>query len=99
MPKNPQTDQPDDGDQPETTTAMLEVDLLGRTWRVPADNREWDFEAVEALEKGQLMAFLRIVLGPRQAALFATGGKRTAGDARDLVDAILLAVAEARAGE
>lgn len=89
-----------DTDADETPApATLEIPLLGRTWTVAADSRTWAFETLEALEAGRAVAFLKAVLGPRQWELFATGEGRSVGDAKDLMDAILAATAEARLGE
>lgn len=78
---------------------MLEIEHGGRTWKVPADTRAWDFMALEALENGKAIAFLRAVLGGGQFAAFQLSEHRTAGDARQIMDKIMTAVGEAFAGE
>ena len=85
----------------ETTKAdhpTVSVDLWDRTWTIPANSRNWDFTAAEALERGQAITFLRIVLG-KQFNAFQLGDHHTAGDARDLMDALMSAIGEANSGE
>ena len=93
-------DQPADADQTEPEAPkMLEFEHGDHTWKVPADTRTWDFLALEALEAGKAIAFLRAVLGTAQFATFQLSEHRTAGDARQMMDKIMTAVGESFAGE
>lgn len=78
---------------------MIDVEWDGRTWRVPADDGDWDYEALEALEHGRGISFLKAVLGRRQFAGFTTGKRRTARDANELMAAIMAQFGEAKQGE
>lgn len=78
---------------------MIAVEWNGRTWTVPADDGDWDFQALEALEDGKGIAFLRAVLGRRQFAQFGAGTRRTARDANELMATIMASFGEARQGE
>ncbi len=89
---------PDSTPNDEPTVAMTEVEWGGRTWEVAANPDDWPLAAVEALELGRGVGFLRAILGRRQMAIFSGPG-RTARDANQLMDAIIEGVAEAKTGE
>jgi hypothetical protein len=95
-PAEPDTEPTTDGvDEVE----MIAVEWNGRPWTVPADDGDWDYQAIEALESGKGIAFLRAVLGRRQFAQFGAGNRRTARDANDLMATIMAAFGEANQGE
>lgn len=83
-------------DQTDTTTSFQWND---QTWTVPSDADDWPFEAVEAMEQGKALTFVRLVLGPDQMRKFARGGRTTAGAGSELMTAILDAAGGKTAGE
>lgn len=100
MPKNHSTDEtsgvPNGTPDP---VEMITVAWNGQDWEVPASDADWDFAAIEALENGRGVAFLRAVLGRRQMARFELGNRRTARDAGELMDLIMGRLGETKPGE
>lgn len=78
---------------------MITIAWNGQNWEVPASDANWDFAAIEALENGKGVAFLRAVLGRRQFARFELGNRRTARDAGELMDLVMARLGEQRSGE
>lgn len=61
----------------------------GHAYTIPADPDSWPFEAVEAMEEGKALTFVRQMLGPEQMRQFRSGGKRTAKDGAEVMKLIL----------
>lgn len=89
----------DDAGPNNAEVEMAQIAWDGRTWEFPANDGDWDFEAIEALEAGRGIAFLRSVLGRKQMAKFALGGRRRARDADELMTAIMEHLGQAKQGE
>lgn len=79
---------------PETTTFSWD----DQEWTIPAQGDAWPFEAVEAMEQGKALTFVRLILGPEQMRRF-TSKQRTAGEGADLMRAIIEAAGGKTAGE
>lgn len=102
MPKNHTADETPgapNGTPDPVEVATIDIDWNDQTWKVPADPDLWDFAAIEALENGRGIAFLRAVLGRRQFARFEAGNRRTARDAADLMNIITSRTGEENPGE
>lgn len=97
MPKDkPAPDEtPGEATSPETVTFPWN----GQDWTIPASGDDWPFEAVEAMEQGRMVTFVRHLLGPEQMRRFARGNRTTAGDAADLGNAAIAAAGGKSAGE
>jgi hypothetical protein len=85
-----------DASTPEKTT---EFEWNGENWTVPSDGDDWPFAAVEALEQGKGLTFVRLVLGRDQMRRFANGDRTTAGDGAELMEHIIKATGGKSAGE
>lgn len=68
-------------------------------WEVVKDPNEWPFTAAEAMERGNGVTFIRILLGPDQMKRFADGNRTRARDAGALMRAVIEAVGGKSAGE
>lgn len=80
----------------DASVEMTSVEWNDETWSFPTDDGDWDFEAIEALESGHGIKFLRSLLGPRQMAKFTRGNRRTVGDAAELTSLIMAKYGEAK---
>lgn len=97
MPKdNPETVETDAA---ETGPKTVTFPWNGQEWTIPAKGDDWPYEAVEALEQGRMVTFVRHLLGPDQMRQFARGTRTTAGDAAELGNAAMDAAGGKSAGE
>ncbi len=96
---DPTTPVPSPSDPVGPDPSTLGVEWNGRTWSVPASSEEWPFQAAEALERNQGVAFLRAVLGPVQMREFERGDRTKVRDATELFRTIVDATGARSAGE
>lgn len=67
----------------ETTT----IEHNGTNYTVPASPDDWPFEAVEAMEQGKALTFVRLMLGDQARSYLRTNP--TAGDGGELMKKII----------
>ncbi|SCL33003.1 hypothetical protein GA0070616_4610 [Micromonospora nigra] len=74
--------------QAEATGQPITFEYAGETYSV-APTDEWDVDAMEAYEAGNIVTCVRLLIGEAQYRKFKpAGAKRTLADLRGLFDAI-----------
>ncbi|MDG4792701.1 hypothetical protein [Micromonospora sp. WMMD1082] len=72
----------------EATGQPVTFEHAGQSYTVPP-TAQWDLDAMEAYELGNIVTCVKLLLGPAQFEQFKPRGtKRTVGDLRDIFDAI-----------
>ena len=70
-------------------TNTTQITWGGETFTVPADSQDWDFDAVAAMERGQALTFVELMLGPAQMRTFKKAGGTTVRAGKEMMDRIL----------